>query len=199
MLRRLLACGDWAALIGALCVVTATTSTTDVATLFWAVLFSPAWILVVKLHGLYDNDHRRIRHSTLDELPSLVSASVLGTLVLDGLLALSPVGPLSPTSAIAVGVGALVGSFVAARRPALPLAPPDRARRRDRDRAGRGGRHGRAAGLHPPRDAAGAGRLPLARATSDGRRSCRGSARSPTSPGSPASTRSSASSSPSRR
>ncbi|MGC1165495.1 MAG: sugar transferase, partial [Solirubrobacterales bacterium] len=113
VLRRLLACGDWAALAGALCVVTATTSTTDVATLFWAVLFSPAWILVIKLHGLYDNDHRRIRHSTLDELPSLVSASVLGTLVLDGLLALSPVGPLSPTSAIAVGLGALGGSFLA--------------------------------------------------------------------------------------
>ncbi len=111
MLRRLLAAGDWAALMGALCLVTATTSTTDVATLFWAVLFSPAWILVVKLHGLYDNDHRRIRHSTLDELPSLVSASVLGTLVLDGLLALSPVGPLSPTSAIAVGLGTLAGSF----------------------------------------------------------------------------------------
>ncbi len=112
MLRRLLACGDWAALFGTLCVVTATTSTTDVATLFWAVLLSPTWILVVKLHGLYDNDHRRIRHSTLDELPSLVSASVLGTLVLDGLLALSPVGPLSPTSAIAVGLGTLAGSFV---------------------------------------------------------------------------------------
>jgi exopolysaccharide biosynthesis polyprenyl glycosylphosphotransferase len=113
MLRRLLACGDWAALIGALCVVTATSATTDVATLFWAVLLSPAWILVIKLHGLYDNDHRRIRHSTLDEVPSLVSASVLGTLVLDGLLALSPVGPLSPTSAIAVGLGTLIGSFVA--------------------------------------------------------------------------------------
>jgi exopolysaccharide biosynthesis polyprenyl glycosylphosphotransferase len=113
VLRRLLACGDWAALAAALCVVTATSATTDVATLFWAVLLSPAWILVIKLHGLYDNDHRRIRHSTLDELPSLVSASVLGTLVLDGLLALSPVGPLSPTSAIAVGLGALGGSFFA--------------------------------------------------------------------------------------
>jgi exopolysaccharide biosynthesis polyprenyl glycosylphosphotransferase len=113
LLRRLLACGDGAALLGSLFVVTAATSTTDVATLFWAVLFSPAWIFVVKLHGLYDNDHRRIRHSTLDELPSLVSAAVLGVLVLDGLLALSPAGPLSPTSAIAVGVGTLVGSFVA--------------------------------------------------------------------------------------
>jgi exopolysaccharide biosynthesis polyprenyl glycosylphosphotransferase len=113
MLRRLLAAGDWAALLATLCVVTVASATTDVATLFWAVLLSPAWILVIKLHGLYDNDHRRIRHSTLDELSSLVSASVLGTLVLDGLLALSPVGPLSPTSAIAVGLGTLVGSFIA--------------------------------------------------------------------------------------
>jgi exopolysaccharide biosynthesis polyprenyl glycosylphosphotransferase len=112
MLRRLLAMGDWVALIGSLFAVTATTSSTDVATLFWAVLFSPIWLLVVKLHGLYDNDHRRIRHSTLDELPSLVSASVLGTLVLDGLLALSPVGPLSPASAIGVGICTLVASFV---------------------------------------------------------------------------------------
>jgi exopolysaccharide biosynthesis polyprenyl glycosylphosphotransferase len=112
MLRRLLALGDWAALLIALAVVTATTSSTDLADLFWAALFSPAWIVVVKLHGLYDHDHRRIRHSTLDEVPSLVSATVLGTLVLDGLLAISPVGPLSPKSAIALGVGTLVGSFV---------------------------------------------------------------------------------------
>jgi len=113
LLRRLLAAGDWLALVGALCVATATTSTTDVAVLFWAVMFSPVWILVLKLHGLYDNDHRRIRHSTLDELSSLVSASALGTLALDGLLALSPTGPLSPRSAILVGIIAFLGSFVA--------------------------------------------------------------------------------------
>src|SRR5262245_33979893 len=89
LLRRLLALGDWAALVASLLVVTAATSSTDLADLFWAVLFSPSFVLVVKLHGLYDHDHRRIRHSTLDELPSLVSASVLGTLVLDGLLAIS--------------------------------------------------------------------------------------------------------------
>ena len=51
-----------------LCVVTAASPETDVGTLFWATMFSPVWILVLKLHGLYDNDHRRIRHSTLDEL-----------------------------------------------------------------------------------------------------------------------------------
>ncbi len=113
LLRRLLALGDWAAMLASLSVVTAATSTTDTGTFFWAVLVSPSWVLVVKLHGLYDNDHRRIRHSTLDELPSLVSASVLGTLVLDGLLAISPAGPLSPASAIGVGIGALLASFVA--------------------------------------------------------------------------------------
>jgi len=111
LLRRLLAASDWIALIVALCVATTATSTTDVGTLFWAVLFSPVWILVLKLHGLYDNDHRRIRHSTLDELPALISASALGTLALDGLLALSPTGPLSAWSAILVGLGALIGTF----------------------------------------------------------------------------------------
>ncbi len=112
LLRRLLAAVDWAALAAALCLATAVTSTTNIATLFWAVMFSPVWILVLKLHGLYDNDHRRIRHSTLDELPSLVSASALGTLALDGLLALSPAGPLAPESAILVGIGTLTASFL---------------------------------------------------------------------------------------
>jgi exopolysaccharide biosynthesis polyprenyl glycosylphosphotransferase len=112
LLRRLLAVSDWGALLGVLCLVTATSSATDVADLFWAVLFSPAWVIVVKLQGLYDNDHRRIRHSTLDELPALVTAGVLGTLVLDGLMAISPAGPLSPMSAIGIGVGTLVASFV---------------------------------------------------------------------------------------
>ncbi len=111
LLRRMLATGDWVAVIASLCLATALTSTTDIAVLFWATLFSPAWILILKLHGLYDNDHRRIRHSTFDELPSLLSASVLGTLALDGLLALSPVGPLSPDSAILVGVAGLAGCF----------------------------------------------------------------------------------------
>jgi exopolysaccharide biosynthesis polyprenyl glycosylphosphotransferase len=111
LLRRMLASGDWLTLLATLCVVTAASPETDVGTLFWAAMVSPVWILVLKLHGLYDNDHRRIRHSTLDEISSLISAAALGTLALDGLLALSPVGPLAAPSAIAVGVGALLGSF----------------------------------------------------------------------------------------
>jgi exopolysaccharide biosynthesis polyprenyl glycosylphosphotransferase len=111
LLRRMLATGDWLTMVATLCIVTAASPETDVGTLFWATMFSPVWVLILKLHGLYDNDHRRIRHSTLDELSGLVSAAAFGTLALDGLLALSPVGPLAAPSAIAVGVGALLGSF----------------------------------------------------------------------------------------
>ncbi|HEX4752205.1 MAG TPA: sugar transferase [Solirubrobacterales bacterium] len=111
LLRRLLAMGDWVALVIALCFVTATTTSTNVADLFWAILFSPVWIVVVKLHGLYDNDHRRIRHSTLDELPSLISATVLGTLVIDGLLSLTSAGAFTAASAITLGVVTLIASF----------------------------------------------------------------------------------------
>src|SRR4051812_21946486 len=111
VLRRLLALSDWGALLAVLCAITASSSSTDVGDLFWMVLFSPAWVIVVKLQGLYDNDHRRLRHSTLDELPSLVTATVLATLVLDALMAISPAGPLSPAAAIGVGVGTFLLSF----------------------------------------------------------------------------------------
>jgi exopolysaccharide biosynthesis polyprenyl glycosylphosphotransferase len=98
-------------MVVALTAATAATSSADVATLFWGVLFSPVWILVAKLHGLYDHDHRRIRHSTLDELPALVSASALGTLAIDGLLSLTPPGALNPEAAILLGLLVLAGAF----------------------------------------------------------------------------------------
>jgi len=113
LLRRLLATGDWLALIATLTAVTAASRETTVGVLFWAAMLSPVWLLVLKLHGLYDNDHRRIRHSTLDELPRLVSAAALGTLALVGLLSLSPAGAMPAGDAIAVGAGALLGSTAA--------------------------------------------------------------------------------------
>ena len=137
MLRRLLAAGDWVAIFAALCVATAVTSTTDVAKLFWAVLFTPAWMLVLKLHGLYDNDHRRIRHSTLDELPSLISASALGTIVLDGLLGAEPGRPALGQERDHGRDRRPARLLRRPRRAALRLAPPDRGRDRDRRSAPR--------------------------------------------------------------
>src|SRR3954463_2116767 len=109
LLRRLLALADWTALAIALAIGTA--FDIDGKTFAWSLLLSPSWILVLKLHGLYDHDHRRIRHSTLDELPTLVSASALGMLALNGLLALSPAGSMDASSAIPVAATALAASL----------------------------------------------------------------------------------------
>src|SRR5689334_22217557 len=71
--RRLLALSDALALLAAFSVSYLAVLGTSPGSLAWTLAFSPIWILVIKLHGLYDQDHRRIRHSTLDELPALVS------------------------------------------------------------------------------------------------------------------------------
>ena len=65
--RRLLAVAD---------VLTATLGAATVAhatgvELMWAPLAVPGWIVLAKLYGLYDRDHRALRHLTMDELPSL--------------------------------------------------------------------------------------------------------------------------------
>ena len=41
-----------------------------------ALLFLPAWILAAKLYGLYDRDHRTLRHLTVDELPIIVAWAI---------------------------------------------------------------------------------------------------------------------------
>jgi exopolysaccharide biosynthesis polyprenyl glycosylphosphotransferase len=43
----------------------------------WALLAIPIWILVAKIDNLYDRDSRRIRHSTLDELPELLATAAI--------------------------------------------------------------------------------------------------------------------------
>jgi exopolysaccharide biosynthesis polyprenyl glycosylphosphotransferase len=103
LLRRLLAVSDSLSLLAAAAIATALSPQLDTSTLVWILVFCPAWILVMKIHGLYDRDHRRIRHSTLDEFSVLVSACALGTLALDGLLGLSPVGSLDASAAILIG------------------------------------------------------------------------------------------------
>ena len=71
--RRMLAVADVMAAAAASVVAVA-----GVAYATWALLFLPVWILIAKLIGLYDRDHRSIRHLTLDELPSIAAGSGLG-------------------------------------------------------------------------------------------------------------------------
>jgi lipopolysaccharide/colanic/teichoic acid biosynthesis glycosyltransferase len=56
----------------------------------WALPFLPVWVLVAKLAGLYDADHRAIRHLTVDEAPAIVAWAVIGAAIVALLVQLTP-------------------------------------------------------------------------------------------------------------
>lgn len=97
--RRMLAAAD------AIAVASASLGTWGISgrhtsLLFWTAVSLPMWLLLAKLHGLYDRDHRALRHLTSDELPSLITWATTGTAALTVSLALTPAGGLSAASAL---------------------------------------------------------------------------------------------------
>ena len=109
ILRRLLALSDWAALIIATAISSLLVAGTPAEVILWSLAFGPAWILIVKIHGLYDLDHRRIRHSTLDELPALLSSVVIGTVVVGILAWITPAPNLSDGAMFVLAGSAFLG------------------------------------------------------------------------------------------
>jgi exopolysaccharide biosynthesis polyprenyl glycosylphosphotransferase len=90
--RRLLAVADASGLAGAL-VVTQVLLMERIGSLEFVVLglgSLPIWIVLFKLYGLYDRDIKRISHATLDDLPWLFHAFVIGTLIFAAYFALLP-------------------------------------------------------------------------------------------------------------
>jgi exopolysaccharide biosynthesis polyprenyl glycosylphosphotransferase len=83
----------------------------DPATVLWAATASPPiWILLAKVQGLYDADHRRLRHLTTDEIPSIfmwVTLSVGATALL---LSLAGVPGLDGVAATAMWLAAFVAA-----------------------------------------------------------------------------------------
>jgi exopolysaccharide biosynthesis polyprenyl glycosylphosphotransferase len=100
--RRLLAIADLLAIsLAALVPVSATGSP-------WAFAFLPLWILAAKLFGLYDRDHRALRHLTADEVPAIIAWAATITAGLALLL------PLTPAESIGGGLAAGLHLTVAA-------------------------------------------------------------------------------------
>ncbi len=85
--RRFLALADVSA--AALATLVATVPATGT---FWAFLFLPLWPLIAKLFGLYDRDHRALRHLTADEVPSILAWVGVTTALIVALLSLTPAG-----------------------------------------------------------------------------------------------------------
>jgi exopolysaccharide biosynthesis polyprenyl glycosylphosphotransferase len=86
VLRRLLAANDVVCLALALVVAMAISGGTHSHSwgqyLLYGAVTLPAWVVILKMYGLYDRDAKRLSHSTLDDLPSLFHALLLGCLLL---------------------------------------------------------------------------------------------------------------------
>ena len=110
--RRMLAAADAVAVIAA--AVVAEMGPLSVHEAFWTVVLLPVWLVLAKLHGLYDRDHRALRHLTVDELGSIVTWSTVATAVVVPLLALTPAN--APDTAGAVRLWLAVTILAAAAR-----------------------------------------------------------------------------------
>ncbi len=75
---------------------------------FWTLAALPLWLLLAKLHGLYDRDHRSLRHLTVDELASLLTWSTVSTAAAMALLALTPAGAVSAGAAVGLCLSVFV-------------------------------------------------------------------------------------------
>ena len=124
--RRMLAVADL--LAAAIATVTAV-GLADGSSLVWCLAALPGWILLAKLHGLYDSDHRVLRHLTVDELPTLATWALTGTALF--VLAVGA-GEQTVTTWVAIKLWvALVAGVVVLRTAARGLwrriVPPERA------------------------------------------------------------------------
>jgi exopolysaccharide biosynthesis polyprenyl glycosylphosphotransferase len=100
--RRLLAAADLSAAVLAIAV-----AVPAIGPGLWLLAAAPLAILVAKLLGLYDRDHRAIRHLTIDEAPAV---AVWATIVVAGIALLSPLAPgQQPTTTELLAAGLVAG------------------------------------------------------------------------------------------
>jgi exopolysaccharide biosynthesis polyprenyl glycosylphosphotransferase len=110
LLHRMLAAADTLTIAAAAVIVGFWGSGASGA--FLLVLSAPIWIVVGKLVGLYDRDHRTLRHLTVEELPWIFVWALGGTAVLTFLLAPFPSLDLGSGDRLFVWGSVLVLGFV---------------------------------------------------------------------------------------
>jgi exopolysaccharide biosynthesis polyprenyl glycosylphosphotransferase len=81
-MRRLLAASDLLALAGVqLVVLVLVGRRPELEQVLWAAAALPIWIVLFKSYGLYDRDIKRISHTTVDDVPWVFHAALLGSLL----------------------------------------------------------------------------------------------------------------------
>jgi len=109
LLHRLLAAADTLTIAAAAVIVGSWG--TGAGGAFLLVLSAPVWIVIGKLVGLYDRDHRTLRHLTVEELPWIFVWALGGTAVLTFLLAPFPSLDLSSDDRLLTWGSVLVLGF----------------------------------------------------------------------------------------
>jgi exopolysaccharide biosynthesis polyprenyl glycosylphosphotransferase len=110
LLHRMLAVADTLTIAAAAAIVGLWGSGASGA--FLLVLSAPVWIVIGKLVGLYDRDHRTMRHLTVEELPWIFVWALGGTAVLTFLLAPFPGLDLTSHDRLFIWGAVLVLGFV---------------------------------------------------------------------------------------
>lgn len=77
----------------------------------WSLFVAPLWIPLAKIYGLYDRDHRALRHLTIDELPSLVAWATTGVVMLALVLQVTPAGRPPMVAMLWLWAAAVLGGF----------------------------------------------------------------------------------------
>ncbi len=127
VLRRLLALADVTA--GLLVSGSFVLIHGNLAAAFWSATFVPAWVILAKLHGLYDRDQRALRYLTVDELPKLCTYATTGTAALLVFFLATPAGEVGIETGLRVWAVAVAATFLlrsAARFAWRRTVPPAR-------------------------------------------------------------------------
>jgi exopolysaccharide biosynthesis polyprenyl glycosylphosphotransferase len=108
MLRRMLAGGDAAAVVLALALALVLGAHRAGQSLLWGLVAVPLMIVLFKLYGLYDRDVKRISHSTVDDVPLLFHACLIGALLLWVYSRYTPMHRMDFLEVVTFGLGTLV-------------------------------------------------------------------------------------------
>lgn len=74
----------------------------------WGVFAVPLMVVLFKLYGLYDRDVKRITYSTVDDLPWLMHATLVGGLLYWVYSRVSPMGRLDFAEILTFGLGLII-------------------------------------------------------------------------------------------
>jgi exopolysaccharide biosynthesis polyprenyl glycosylphosphotransferase len=128
--RRLLAGADLAGLVvGLVAMILVANGGSDLERLGYGLLTLPVWIVLLKAYGLYDRDIKRISHTSVDDLPWLVHAMLVGCLMEWGVYKLVPGGGIEFGAVLVFGVVSvtlMIALRMLVRRYAKSILGPER-------------------------------------------------------------------------